>query len=133
MRRCKRLGSGSATSVTLGLDQPPPLGLDREHVMEPGDGAQLSEAIEAACSAVLQPGPTARLLWPRTCARRGHGKAIVATARKLAGLFWCMLARGKDYAHPSVRLIRTPALGMQIPARPPYSNRRFSVRVRSLQ
>jgi transposase len=35
----------------------------------------------------------------RTKARRGHGKAIVATARKLAILFWCMLTRGEDYAH----------------------------------
>ena len=33
---------------------------------------------------------------PRTA---GHGKAIVATARKLAVLFWCMLTRGEDYAH----------------------------------
>jgi hypothetical protein len=28
-----------------------------------------------------------------------HGKAIVATARKLAVLFWCMVRRHEDYAH----------------------------------
>jgi hypothetical protein len=37
--------------------------------------------------------------YDHTRARRGHGKAIVATARKLAILFWCMLTRGEDYAH----------------------------------
>jgi hypothetical protein len=36
-------------------------------------------------------------------ARRGHGKAIVATARKLAVLFWCMLTREQDYAHNNPR------------------------------
>jgi transposase len=35
----------------------------------------------------------------RIRARRGHGKAIVAAARKLAVLFWCMLTHGHDYAH----------------------------------
>ena len=43
--------------------------------------------------------------------RRGHGKAIVATARKLAVLFWCMLTRGEDYAHqqPSLTTQEAPA------------------------
>src|SRR5436305_4629617 len=54
--------------------------------------------VEAAWSAVLQPGPL-RAFYQRTKARRGHGKAIVATARKLAILFWCMLTPGQDYAH----------------------------------
>jgi hypothetical protein len=33
---------------------------------------------------------------------RGHGKAIIASARKLAVLFWSMLARGEDYATTTV-------------------------------
>src|SRR3974390_2660991 len=37
--------------------------------------------------------------YERTRARRGHGKAIVASARKLAVLFWCMLTRSEDCAH----------------------------------
>ena len=45
-----------------------------------------------------QPGPL-HAFYERIRARRGHGKAIVATARKLAVLFWCMLTRGEDYAH----------------------------------
>ena len=48
--------------------------------------------------AVLQPGPL-HAFYERTKHRRGHGKAIVATARKLAVLFWCMLTRSEDYAH----------------------------------
>jgi hypothetical protein len=31
--------------------------------------------------------------------RPGHVKAMVATARKLSVLFWCMLTRSEDYAH----------------------------------
>ena len=39
-------------------------------------------------------------------ARRGHGIAIVATARKLAVLFWCMLKRREDYAHQQPSLTK---------------------------
>src|SRR3954469_4930786 len=41
--------------------------------------------VEGAWSVVLQPGPL-HAFYDRTRARRGHGKAIVATARKLAVL-----------------------------------------------
>jgi transposase len=51
--------------------------------------------VEAAWTAVLQPGPL-HGFYHRIRARRGHGKAIVATARKLAILFWCMLTRSED-------------------------------------
>ena len=54
--------------------------------------------VEAAWSAVKQPGPL-RAFYERIRGRRGHGKAIVATARKLTVLFWCMRTRGEDYAH----------------------------------
>jgi transposase len=54
--------------------------------------------VEATWSVVNQPGPL-RAFYLRVRARREHGKAIVATARKLAVLFWCMLTRGQDYAH----------------------------------
>jgi transposase len=58
--------------------------------------------VEAAWIAVRQPGPM-HAFYERTRARRGHGKAVVASARKLAVLFWCMLTRGEDYAHQLVR------------------------------
>src|SRR5207237_9510031 len=69
--------------------------------------------VEAAWTAVLQPGPL-HGFYERTKARRGHGKAIVATARKLAVLFWCMLTRSEDYAHqqpsPTRKKLRRPEL-----------------------
>jgi hypothetical protein len=43
-------------------------------------------------TAVLQPGPL-HGFYERTKVRRGHGKVIVATARKLTILFWCTLTR----------------------------------------
>jgi len=54
---------------------------------------------------VLQPGPL-HAFNDRTRARRGHGKAIVATARELAVLFWCMLTRCEDYAHQQPSLTK---------------------------
>ena len=56
--------------------------------------------VEAAWTAVLQPGPL-HAFYERTRARRGHGKAIVATARKLTVLFWCMLTRGRGLRPPT--------------------------------
>ena len=37
--------------------------------------------------------------YARIRARRGHGIAVVASARKLCCLFWFLLTRGEDYAH----------------------------------
>ena len=53
--------------------------------------------MEACWSTVRQPGPIAAF-YARVKARRGHSIAIVASARKLACLFWCLLNRGEDYA-----------------------------------
>jgi hypothetical protein len=55
-------------------------------------------AIDAPTAVARAPGPL-HAFYERTRARRGHGKAIVATAGKLATLFWCMLTRHQDYAH----------------------------------
>ena len=79
--------------------------------------------VEAAWSAVLQPGPL-RAFYQRTKARREHGKAIVATARKLAILFWCMLARGQDYAHHQPSLTRKKLRRLEITAGAPKNTRR---------
>jgi transposase len=54
--------------------------------------------VEASWSAVRQPGPI-RAFYERVRARRGHQVAIVACARKLACLLWCLLAREEDYAY----------------------------------
>jgi len=86
------------------------LGLDpkvRQSGSSPARGGRISKQgspqarwalVEAAWSVVQQPGPM-RAFYERIRARRGFGIAIVATARKLAVLFWCLLTRGENYAH----------------------------------
>jgi len=54
--------------------------------------------VEAARSVAQQPGPL-HAFSERIRARRGHNLAVVAVARKLAVLFYCMLTREEDYAH----------------------------------
>jgi transposase len=71
--------------------------------------------VEAAWTTVLQPGPL-HAFYVRTKARRGHGKAIVAAARKLAVLFWCMLTRSEDYAHQQPSLTRKKLRRLEITA-----------------
>jgi transposase len=78
---------------------------------------------EAAWTAVNQPGPL-HAFYQRTKNRRGHGKAIVATARKLAVLFWCMLTRGEDYAHQQPSLTRKKLRRLEITAGAPKYTRR---------
>jgi hypothetical protein len=78
--------------------------------------------VEAAWTAVLQPGPH-HAFYERK-ARRGHGKAIVATARKLAILFWCILTRSEDYAHQQPSLTRKKLRRLEITAGAPKYTRR---------
>jgi hypothetical protein len=77
--------------------------------------------VEAAWSAVLQPGPL-RAFYQRVRARRGHGKAIVATARKLA-ILWCMLTRSEDYAHQQPSLTRKKLRRLEITSGAPKNTR----------
>jgi transposase len=74
--------------------------------------------VEAAWSVVKQPGPL-RAFYERTRARRGHGKAIVATARKLVVLFWCMLTRSQDYAHQRPALTKKKLRQLELTAGAP--------------
>ena len=83
-----------------------------------GSAAARWALVEAAWSVVLQPGPL-RAFYDRTRARRGHGKAIVATARKLAVLFWCMLPRREDYAHQQPSLTNKKLRRLEITAGAP--------------
>jgi transposase len=66
-------------------------------VSKQGSVAGRHALVEASWSAVRQPGPL-HAFYERIRARRGHQVAIVACARKLACLFWCLLTRGEDYA-----------------------------------
>ena len=83
-----------------------------------GSAAARWALVEAAWSVVLQPGPL-HAFYDRTRVRRGHGKAIVATARKLAILFWCMLSRGEDYAHQQPSLTKKKLRRLEITAGAP--------------
>jgi transposase len=83
-----------------------------------GSAAARWALVEAAWSVVGQPGPL-HAFYDRTRARRGHGKAIVATARKLAILFWCMLTRGEDYAHQQPSLTKKKLRRLEITAGAP--------------
>ena len=86
------------------------LGLDprvRQSGSEPARGGRISKRgsasarwalVEAAWNVARQPGPL-HAFYERIRARRGHGKAVVASARKLTVLFWCLLTRSEDYAH----------------------------------
>ena len=83
-----------------------------------GSAAARWALVEAAWSVVLQPGPL-HAFYDRTRARRGHGKAIVATARKLAVLFWCMLTRDQDYAHQQPSLTNKKLRRLELTAGAP--------------
>jgi transposase len=106
------------------------LGLDprvRQSGSEPARGGRISKRgsasarwvlVEAAWSVVQQPGPL-HAFYERIRARRGHGKAIVAAARKLAALFWCLLSRGEDYAHQQPSLTAKKLRRLEITAGTP--------------
>jgi transposase len=98
----RRFGSSRALVAYLGLDP-----RVRQSGTEPARSGRISKQgsasarwalVEAAWNVVRQPGPL-HAFYERVRARRGHGKAVVAAARKLAVLFWCLLTRGEDYAH----------------------------------
>jgi transposase len=88
-----------------------------------GSGSARWALVEAAWSTVHQPGPL-HAFYERTRARRGHGKAIVATARKLTVLFWCMLTRNEDYAHQQPSLTKKKLHRLEITAGAPKNTRK---------
>ncbi|MGZ6299711.1 MAG: IS110 family RNA-guided transposase, partial [Candidatus Limnocylindria bacterium] len=73
-------------------------------ISKQGSAAGRYALVEASWSVVKAPGPL-RAFYERTKSRRSASVAIVATARKLACLFWTLLTRGEDYAYgqPSLR------------------------------
>ena len=62
-----------------------------------------------------QPGPI-KAFYERVRARRGYHVAIVAAARKLACLFWCLLSREEDYAFQQPSLTRKKLRRLEITA-----------------
>jgi transposase len=74
--------------------------------------------VEASWSVVRQPGPL-HAFYRRIRARRGHQVAVVAAARKLACLFWCMLTRGEDYAYGQPSLTKKKLRRLELAAGAP--------------
>jgi transposase len=58
--------------------------------------------VEAALTAVRTPGPL-KAFYERTRGRRGHQIAIVATARKMATLFWHLRGSSETPASASTQ------------------------------
>jgi transposase len=63
------------------------------HISKQGSVRAPHVLVEACWTAVRQPGPL-HAFYERVRARRGHSVAIVAAARKLCCLFWCLHPRG---------------------------------------
>jgi transposase len=74
--------------------------------------------VEAAWSVVRQPGPL-RAFYERVRSRRRHQVAIVASARKLACLFWCLLTREEDYAYTQPSLTKKKLRRLELTAGAP--------------
>jgi transposase len=97
----RRFGDRRKLTAYLGLDpkvrQSGAGPANHGHISKQGSGSARHALVEACWSTVRQPGPIAAF-YARIKAKRGHSIAIVASARKLACLFWCLLTRGEDYA-----------------------------------
>jgi transposase len=87
-------------------------------ISKQGSSSARHALVEAAWSVVRQPGPL-RAFYQRIRARRGHQVAIVAAARKLACLFWCMLTRQQDYAYQQPSLTRKKLRRLELTAGAP--------------
>ncbi|HYY42832.1 MAG TPA: hypothetical protein VE775_08890, partial [Pyrinomonadaceae bacterium] len=88
------------------------------HISRQGSSSARHALVEACWSTVRQPGPIAGF-YQRVRARRGHSIAIVAAARKLACLFWCLLTREEDYAYAQPSLTNKKMRRLEIRAGAP--------------
>jgi transposase len=87
-------------------------------ISKQGSASARHALVEASWSVVRQPGPL-RAFYQRIRARRGHQVAVVAAARKLACLFWCMLTRDEDYAYGQPSLTRKKLRRLELAAGAP--------------
>jgi transposase len=88
------------------------------HISKQGSSSARHALVEASWSTVRQPGPIAGF-YQRVKPRRGHSIAIVAAARKLACLFWCLLTRGEDYAFAQPSLTKKKMRRLELQAGAP--------------
>jgi transposase len=85
------------------------------HISKQGSVRARHALVEACWTTVRQPGPL-HAFYQRIRARRGHSVAIVAAARKLACLFWCLLTREQDYAYQQPSLTKKKLRRLEIAA-----------------
>jgi hypothetical protein len=87
-------------------------------ISKQGSASARHALVEASWSVVRQPGPL-HAFYQRIRARRGHQVAVVAAARKLASLFWCMLTRNEDYAYQQPSLTKKKLRRLELAAGAP--------------
>jgi transposase len=118
----RRFGDRRKLTAYLGLDprvrQSGNAPATHGHISKQGSASARHALVEACWSTVRQPGPIAGF-YQRIKARRGHSIAIVASARKLACLFWCLLTRGEDYAFAQPSLTRKKMRRLELTAGAP--------------
>ena len=106
----------------LGLDprvrQSGPGPATHGHISKQGSTRARHALVEACWTTVRQPGPL-HAFYQRVRGRRGHSVAIVAAARKLACLFWCLLTRDEDYAYQQPSLTKKKLRRLEIAAGAP--------------
>jgi transposase len=117
-----RFGSTRGLVGYLGLDprvrQSGPGPAKHGRISKQGSAPARYALVEAAWSVVRQPGPL-RAFYQRIRARRGHQVAIVAAARKLACLLWCLLTREEDYAYAQPSLTKKKIRRLELAAGAP--------------
>src|SRR4051794_5611646 len=115
----RRFGDRRKLTAYLGLDpkvkQSGDAPANHGHISRQGSSSARHALVEACWSTVRQPGPIAAF-YQRIRARRGHSIAIVAAARKLGCLFWCLLSRGEDYAYAQPSLTKKKMRRLEITA-----------------
>ena len=118
----RRFPSSAKLVGYLGLDpkvrQSGATAASHGRISKRGSSSARHALVEASWSAVRAPGPL-HAFYERVRARRGYQVAIVASARKLACLFWCMLRRGEDYAYGQPSLTRKKMRRLELTAGAP--------------
>jgi transposase len=118
----RRLRSPRKLVGYLGLDprvrQSGPGPATHGRISKQGSAPARYVLVEASWSVVRAPGPL-HAFYERVRARRGHHVAIVATARKLACLFWRLLTREEDYAYAQPSLTRKKLRRLELQAGAP--------------
>jgi transposase len=119
----RRFGDRRKLTAYLGLDprvrQSGAGPASHGHISKQGSNSARHAFVEACWSTVRQPAPIAAF-YARVKAKRGHSIAIVASARKLACLFWCLLTRGEDYAFAQPSLTTKKMRRLELAAGAPH-------------